>query len=113
MATTASAAAAEHDRLHLAGDPAGNAILAENPFALLVGMQLDQQIPMEKAFSGPAVLRERLRGGVTAAPGAGAAPVGAMAKGAAMLSPARNARARSVSSRRIACAPMRSARSAI
>ena len=52
---------------HLAGDPDGNAILAENPFALLVGMQLDQQIPMEKAFSGPAILRERLGGTFTAA----------------------------------------------
>ena len=57
----------DRDRLHLADDPAGNTILAENPFALLVGMQLDQQIPMEKAFSGPAVLRHRLGGELTPA----------------------------------------------
>jgi uncharacterized HhH-GPD family protein len=62
------------DRLHLAGDPTGNAILAENPFALLVGMQLDQQIPMEKAFSGPAVLRARLGGDFTPAQIAAASP---------------------------------------
>ena len=74
MVTSTSAAAAEHDRLHLAGDPAGNAILAENPFALLVGMQLDQQIPMEKAFSGPAVLRERFGGEFTPAQVAAASP---------------------------------------
>lgn len=64
---TASAAATAPDRLHLAADPVGNAILLDNPFALLVGMQLDQQIPMEKAFSGPAVLRERFGGEFTPA----------------------------------------------
>jgi len=46
--------------VYLAGDPAADDLLAANPFALLVGMQLDQQIPMEKAFSGPRVLTERL-----------------------------------------------------
>jgi uncharacterized HhH-GPD family protein len=64
---TSTDAVADADRLHLADDPAGNAILAENPFALLVGMQLDQQIPMEKAFSGPAILRDRLGGAFTPA----------------------------------------------
>ncbi len=68
MATpTVGTAVTDPRRLHLAADPAGNAILAENPFALLVGMQLDQQIPMDKAFSGPAVLRERLGGEFTPA----------------------------------------------
>lgn len=37
-----------------------DALLAEDPLALLVGMALDQQIQMEKAFTGPFVLRERL-----------------------------------------------------
>jgi uncharacterized HhH-GPD family protein len=46
--------------LHLTGDDAADALLTENPFALLVGMLLDQQIPMEIAFAGPAKLRDRL-----------------------------------------------------
>jgi uncharacterized HhH-GPD family protein len=46
--------------LHLATTPAANALLAEDPLALLVGMLLDQQIPMEKAFTSPQVLAERL-----------------------------------------------------
>jgi uncharacterized HhH-GPD family protein len=37
-----------------------NDVLAENHFALLVGMTLYQQVPVEKAFSGPAVLEDRL-----------------------------------------------------
>lgn len=44
----------------LAGVPAADELLAGNPFALLVGMQLDQQIVMEKAFAGPQVLTQRL-----------------------------------------------------
>lgn len=46
--------------LHLAGDEDADRLLAENPFALLVGMLLDQQIPMEVAFSGPVKIKERL-----------------------------------------------------
>lgn len=46
--------------LHLTGDDAADTLLTENPFALLVGMLLDQQIPMETAFAGPARLRDRL-----------------------------------------------------
>ena len=46
--------------LHLAQDPDADALLSRDPLALLLGMLLDQQIPMEKAFKGPAVLRERL-----------------------------------------------------
>lgn len=74
MATPADTGTTRHEHLYLAADPAGNAILAENPFALLVGMQLDQQIPMEKAFSGPAVLRVRLGGDFTPAAVAAASP---------------------------------------
>lgn len=46
--------------LHLVGDPESDRLLATNPFALLMGMLLDQQIPMEVAFAGPRKLAERL-----------------------------------------------------
>ena len=46
--------------LHLATTPAANALLEQDPLALLVGMLLDQQIPMEKAFTSPQVLAERM-----------------------------------------------------
>ena len=46
--------------VHLSQDPDADALLGRDPLALLLGMLLDQQIPMEKAFRGPAVLRERL-----------------------------------------------------
>lgn len=46
--------------LHLSQDPDADALLSRDPLALLLGMLLDQQIPMEKAFKGPAVLAERL-----------------------------------------------------
>jgi uncharacterized HhH-GPD family protein len=39
-----------------------NQLLVENPFALLVGMLLDQQVPMEWAFKGPYTLKERMGG---------------------------------------------------
>ncbi len=46
--------------LHLSQDHDADALLSSDPLALLLGMLLDQQIPMEKAFRGPHVLRERL-----------------------------------------------------
>jgi len=46
--------------LRLTGDGAGDALLSENAFALLIGMMLDQQIRMEVAFLGPHRLAERL-----------------------------------------------------
>lgn len=46
--------------LRLSQDPAADALLSRDPLALLLGMMLDQQIPMEKAFRGPEVLRDRL-----------------------------------------------------
>jgi len=46
--------------LHLVGDAEADRLLSHNPFALLVGMLLDQQIPMEVAFAGPRKLAERL-----------------------------------------------------
>lgn len=44
------------------GDEAADRLLVENPFALLLGMMLDQQVPMEWAFRGPYTLSERLGG---------------------------------------------------
>jgi uncharacterized HhH-GPD family protein len=49
-------------RVHLAATPEANALLADDPLALLIGMLLDQQIPLEKAFTSPHVLAERLGG---------------------------------------------------
>lgn len=46
--------------LHLTGDDAADELLSTDPFALLVGMLLDQQYPMEHAFRGPAKLHDRL-----------------------------------------------------
>jgi uncharacterized HhH-GPD family protein len=48
--------------MHLAYTEQANELLAREPLALLIGMLLDQQIPMEKAFTSPDVLRERLGG---------------------------------------------------
>ncbi len=45
------------------GDQEADAYLVDDPLALLVGMLLDQQVPMEWAFRGPFTLRERLGGG--------------------------------------------------
>jgi uncharacterized HhH-GPD family protein len=46
--------------LPVTGDPDADRLLVENPLALLIGMLLDQQVPMEWAFHGPATLRDRL-----------------------------------------------------
>ena len=46
--------------LSLPIEPAATALLRSDPLALLLGMLLDQQIPMEKAFSSPYVLKQRL-----------------------------------------------------
>lgn len=48
------------DPLHFTGDPEADRYLAGDPLALLVGMLLDQQVPMERAFRAPHLLRERL-----------------------------------------------------
>ena len=45
--------------LQIAQDPQADQVLTENPFALLMGMLLDQQFPMERAFAGPAKVLER------------------------------------------------------
>ncbi|MDH3704677.1 MAG: Fe-S cluster assembly protein HesB [Acidimicrobiia bacterium] len=46
--------------LAITGDDDADELLNTDPFALLLGMLLDQQVPMEWAFRGPATLRERL-----------------------------------------------------
>ncbi len=46
--------------LHITGDPAADQLLSDDAFALLTGMLLDQQVPMETAFAGPLKIRERL-----------------------------------------------------
>ncbi|KJK35880.1 Fe-S cluster assembly protein HesB [Streptomyces variegatus] len=46
--------------LHLAQDPEADALLGRSPLAALVGMLLDQQVPMEWAFKGPATIARRL-----------------------------------------------------
>ena len=60
--------------MHLAYTPEANALLADDPLALLIGMLLDQQIPMEKAFTSPYELRSRLGGALDAATIAGYDP---------------------------------------
>src|SRR4051794_11219747 len=45
--------------IHITGDPAADQVLSDDPFALLVGMLLDQQYPMEHAFRGPAKILDR------------------------------------------------------
>ncbi len=60
--------------MHLASTDAGNALLERDPLALLIGMLLDQQVPMEKAFTSPDVLRERIGRDLDAAEIAGYDP---------------------------------------
>ncbi|MBI3745077.1 MAG: DNA repair protein [Chloroflexi bacterium] len=48
------------DRLHLTGNDAADRLLAEEPLALLIGFALDQQVTVQKAFSGPFDLKSRL-----------------------------------------------------
>ncbi len=48
------------DRLHFTGDDEADRLLASEPMALLIGFALDQQVSVQKAFSGPKVLLERL-----------------------------------------------------
>jgi uncharacterized HhH-GPD family protein len=48
------------DRLYFTEDDEANALIAEDPMALLVGFALDQQVSVQKAFSGPLALKQRL-----------------------------------------------------
>jgi uncharacterized HhH-GPD family protein len=51
----------------ISGEPEADALLAEEPLALVLGMMLDQQVPMEWAFASPYKLKERLGGQLDAA----------------------------------------------
>jgi uncharacterized HhH-GPD family protein len=53
--------------LPVTGDPEADRLLVDDPLALLIGMLLDQQVPMEWAFRSPLRLRERLGGQLDAA----------------------------------------------
>ena len=60
--------------LHITDDAAADALLTDNPLALLIGMLLDQQVPMETAFAGPEKLRVRMGGALDASTIADADP---------------------------------------
>src|SRR4029079_6414559 len=47
-------------RLHFTGNDEADALLAQEPLALLIGFVLDQQVPVQKAFSGPLELNRRI-----------------------------------------------------
>jgi uncharacterized HhH-GPD family protein len=47
-------------RLHFTGNDEADALLAEEPLALLIGFVLDQQVPVQEAFSGPLELKRRI-----------------------------------------------------
>jgi uncharacterized HhH-GPD family protein len=53
--------------LPVTGDPEANQLLVDDPLALMIGMLLDQQVPMEWAFAAPLKLRDRLGGTLDAA----------------------------------------------
>jgi uncharacterized HhH-GPD family protein len=48
------------DRLHFTGNDEADELIAREPFALLVGFALDQQVPVQTAFSGPLKIKQRL-----------------------------------------------------
>jgi uncharacterized HhH-GPD family protein len=48
------------DHLYFTDSEEANALIASDPMALLIGFALDQQVTVEKAFSGPLALKERL-----------------------------------------------------
>jgi len=51
---------AQPQRLYFTGNDDADRLLAEDPVALLIGFVLDQQVPLQKAFSGPLELRRRI-----------------------------------------------------
>ena len=55
---TRTAQAPSH--LHFTGNDEADALLAEKPLALLIGFVLDQQVSVQKAFSGPLELKRRI-----------------------------------------------------
>jgi uncharacterized HhH-GPD family protein len=61
---------------YLTGNATADELLARDPNAVLLGMVLDQQVTMEKAFTGPAVIAERMGGQLDVAAIAAADPEG-------------------------------------
>ncbi len=53
-------AIAAPDRLHYTDSDEANALLASDPLALLIGFALDQQVPIQTAFTGPLKIKQRL-----------------------------------------------------
>ena len=62
------------DRLHFTGNDEADELLAREPLALLVAFALDQQVSVQKAFSSPLELKQRLGGRLDAADIAGRDP---------------------------------------
>jgi uncharacterized HhH-GPD family protein len=60
--------------IHLSQNPEADHLLSEDPLALLIGMVLDQQVPLERAFSSPLDLKNRLGGRLDAKEIAGLDP---------------------------------------
>src|SRR5881275_2599161 len=54
------ATASKPERLHYTGNDEADRLIAAEPFALLMGFALDQQVPVPTAFSGPLKLKQRL-----------------------------------------------------
>src|SRR5437762_11710067 len=54
------ATATKPDRLYFTGNDEADALIAQDPFALLVGFALDQQVPVQTAFTGPLKIKQRL-----------------------------------------------------
>ena len=48
------------DALYFTDNQAANELIAKDPFALLMGFAIDQQVPVQKAFSGPLALKQRV-----------------------------------------------------
>ncbi len=48
------------DRLYFTGNDEADALIAQDPMALLIGFALDQQVPVQTAFTGPLKLKQRL-----------------------------------------------------
>jgi uncharacterized HhH-GPD family protein len=48
------------DRLHFTGNDEADRLISEDPLALLIGFALDQQVPVQTAFTGPLKLKQRL-----------------------------------------------------
>ena len=48
------------DRLYFTESDQANELIASDPMALLIGFALDQQVPVQKAFMGPLVIKQRV-----------------------------------------------------